>query len=71
MHEPYNATVKGAATCMEIEMQKPKPCPFYGSDHLTVKQNPQLDGMAFIVCGACGLVASFHGNERRKDQTLP
>ena len=47
-------------------MQKPKPCPFCGSDHLTVKQNPQLDGMTFIVCEACGLVASFHGNERRE-----
>lgn len=44
-----------------------KPCPFCGSRNLTVKQNMQLDGMTFIVCEPCGMVASFHGNESKKD----
>jgi Lar family restriction alleviation protein len=51
---------------MSEQRPKLKPCPFCGSDHLTVKQNLQLNGMTFITCDSCGLVASFRGNKRGK-----
>ncbi len=50
-------------------MNELEPCPFCGSDHLTLKRNWQLDGMTFIVCEPCGAVTSFHERSGR-EQTV-